>query len=84
MARPGLRAADKMTFLEHLDELRVRLMRSMIGIVIALGVCWNWSSQILHFIMQPLRAAYPQITFISVAHPQCRTGVPMTRRGHRG
>lgn len=65
MARPGLRDADKMTFLEHLDELRIRLMRSMIGIVIALGICWNWSSQILHFIMQPLRAAYPQITFIT-------------------
>lgn len=65
MARPGLRDADKMTFLEHLDELRIRLARAMIGIVIALGICWNWSYQILHFIMQPLRAAYPQITFIT-------------------
>jgi sec-independent protein translocase protein TatC len=54
-----------MTFLEHLDELRIRLARAMIGIVIALGICWNWSYQILHFIMQPLRAAYPQITFIT-------------------
>jgi len=54
-----------MTFLEHLDELRIRLMRSTIGIVVALGICWNWSSQILHFTMQPLRAAYPQVTFIT-------------------
>jgi sec-independent protein translocase protein TatC len=63
-----------MTFLEHLDELRIRLMRSMIGILVALGVCWNWSSQILHFIMQPLRAAYPQITFITTGPSESPRG----------
>ncbi len=65
MARPGWRDTDKMTFLEHLEELRIRLMRSAIGIVIALGACWSWSGEILHFIMQPLRAAHPGITFIT-------------------
>ena len=33
---------EEWRFLEHLDELRIRLMRSMIGITIALGGCWNW------------------------------------------
>lgn len=65
MRRPGLRDADGMTFLEHLDELRIRLLRSMVGIVVAVGVCWSWSSRILHFIMEPLRAAYPSVTFIT-------------------
>jgi sec-independent protein translocase protein TatC len=59
--------ADKMTFLEHLDELRVRILRSLISIVAALAVCWNWSPQILHFVMQPLRVAYPNVTFITTA-----------------
>jgi len=59
--------ADKMTFLEHLDELRGRILRSLIGIVAALAVCWNWSPEILHFIMQPLRVAYPHVTFITTA-----------------
>jgi sec-independent protein translocase protein TatC len=59
--------ADKMTFLEHLDELRVRILRSLISIVAALAVCWHWSPQILHFIMQPLRVAYPNVTFITTA-----------------
>jgi sec-independent protein translocase protein TatC len=59
--------ADKMTFLEHLDELRVRVLRSLISIVAALAVCWNWSPQILHFIMEPLRVAYPNVTFITTA-----------------
>jgi sec-independent protein translocase protein TatC len=67
MVRSRWRDTDKMTFLEHLDELRVRLLRSLIAVVLALGVCWNWSADILHFIMQPLRAAYPDVTFITTA-----------------
>ncbi len=65
MAPGRWRDTDKMTFLEHLDELRVRLLRSMVAIVVALGVCWNWSPQILHFIMQPLKASFPAVTFIT-------------------
>jgi sec-independent protein translocase protein TatC len=65
MAPGRWRDTDKMTFLEHLDELRVRLLRSMVAIVVALGVCWNWSPQILHFIMQPLKASFPTVTFIT-------------------
>jgi len=65
MARWG--NADKMTFLEHLDELRGRLLRSVIAIVAALAVCWSWSPQVLHFMMQPLKAAYPNVTFITTA-----------------
>lgn len=59
------RDTDKMTFLEHLDELRIRLLRCLVSIVVSLAVCWNWSGEILHFIMQPLRAAYPKVTFIT-------------------
>ena len=65
MARGRWRETDKLTFLEHLDELQTRLLRSMIAIVAALGVCWSWSPQILHFIMQPLRASFPEATFIT-------------------
>jgi sec-independent protein translocase protein TatC len=45
----------------------VRVLRSLISIVAALAVCWNWSPQILHFIMEPLRVAYPNVTFITTA-----------------
>jgi sec-independent protein translocase protein TatC len=65
MAHGDRRDTDKMTFLEHLDELRIRLLRSLIAIAVALGVCWNWSAQILHFMLQPLRAAFPTATFIT-------------------
>ena len=65
MAHGARRDTDKMTFLEHLDELRMRLVRSLIAIVVALGVCWNWSAEILHFMLQPLRAAFPDATLIT-------------------
>jgi sec-independent protein translocase protein TatC len=65
MAHGDRRDTDKMTFLEHLDELRTRLLRSLIGIVVAVGLCWNWSAEILHFMLQPLRAAFPTATFIT-------------------
>lgn len=53
-----------MGFLEHLDELRLRLIRAVLAVVIAVAVCWSWAAQILHFIMEPLRAAQPGVRFI--------------------
>jgi sec-independent protein translocase protein TatC len=53
-----------MSFLEHLEELRTRLIRAVVSVVLAVGVCWNWAAAILHFMMQPLRAADPKIRFI--------------------
>jgi sec-independent protein translocase protein TatC len=53
-----------MTFLEHLDELRVRLVRSLLSLVVGFGLCFRFSEQIFHFITEPLRQAYPQVQFI--------------------
>jgi sec-independent protein translocase protein TatC len=44
-----------MTFLEHLEELRVRLIRCVIALVVTFMACWNFSPQIFHFITDPLR-----------------------------
>jgi sec-independent protein translocase protein TatC len=54
-----------MTFLEHLEELRARLLWSILSIALALGVCWSWSAEILHFVMRPLKTALPNVTFIT-------------------
>jgi sec-independent protein translocase protein TatC len=61
MARPH---PDRMSFLEHLDELRTRLIRAILAVVIAVGICWNWSRPIFRFMTAPLRKAYPDIKFI--------------------
>jgi sec-independent protein translocase protein TatC len=41
-------------FVEHLGELRKRLVVIFISLVIGMGVAWNFSGDILHFIEKPL------------------------------
>jgi sec-independent protein translocase protein TatC len=55
---------DKMSFLEHLDELRVRLVHSVIALVAAFGLCWSYHEEIFHFLTQPLRAYDANVKFI--------------------
>jgi sec-independent protein translocase protein TatC len=55
---------DRMSFLEHLEELRVRLIRSLISLVVGFAVCWGFREQIFHVLTEPLRTAYPGIKFI--------------------
>lgn len=56
---------DRMTFLEHLDELRVRLMHSLGALVVGTIICWGFHERIFHFLTQPLRNAYPAVKFIT-------------------
>ncbi len=55
---------DKMSFLQHLDELRVRLIHSLIAVCVGFALCWNWHEEIFHFLTQPLRRAFPDVKFI--------------------
>jgi sec-independent protein translocase protein TatC len=51
-------AADaglQMSFLDHLDELRVRLIHSVIGIFIAFAFCFIFAKQIYHFLEVPVK-----------------------------
>jgi sec-independent protein translocase protein TatC len=47
----------QMSFLEHLDELRKRLVRSVIFIVLAFLACWFVSQDIYNFLSVPIRRA---------------------------
>ena len=47
----------QMSFLEHLDELRKRLVNSVIIIVIAFVVCFAFSDEIFAFLEVPVRRA---------------------------
>lgn len=44
-----------MTFLEHLDELRRRLIRAALAILIAFVACFFFYEEIFDFLMRPLR-----------------------------
>ena len=47
----------QMSFLEHLDELRTRLIRSIIFIFLALVACWFVSDHIYNFLAIPIKEA---------------------------
>ncbi len=56
--------ADKMSFLEHLDELRSRLVRAALALIVGFGIAWIFHEQLFHFLTQPLRMAYPDLKFV--------------------
>src|SRR5918911_5204901 len=47
----------QMSFLDHLDELRRRLIRSAIFVFVAFMACWFVSNHIYNFLARPVRAA---------------------------
>jgi sec-independent protein translocase protein TatC len=46
-----------MSFLEHLDELRSRLVRIALFVMLAFVLCWIFSDKIYNFLQVPVRAA---------------------------
>src|SRR3954451_12090507 len=52
-------AEGKMSFLEHLDELRRRIVNSAIAIALAVVAGFYWINQIVDFILAPTRKALP-------------------------
>jgi sec-independent protein translocase protein TatC len=50
-----------MSFLEHLEELRVRLIRSMVAVLVGMIVCWSFHAQILEFLLAPLYDAWSRV-----------------------
>jgi sec-independent protein translocase protein TatC len=52
-------AAGKMSFLEHLDELRKRIVRSCLAIAFGVLATFYWIEPIFNFILSPTRKALP-------------------------
>lgn len=50
----------RMSFLEHLGELRRRLITSLAAVAIAFGICWFFVDQIFEFLQAPLYIAAPE------------------------
>ena len=45
--------------LDHLVELRARLVRCVLALVVASGICFYFADPILGYLIQPLRHAFP-------------------------
>ena len=49
----------KMSFLDHLDELRRRIIYSLIAVGIGFGIAFFWLDNIFTFIFEPMKAPLP-------------------------
>ena len=65
-----------MSFLDHLDELRKRLIRSALFIAVAFVVCWVFSGYIYNFLQVPVLAAMREGAGCQTVRPcsGCRQG----------
>ena len=60
----------KMSFLEHLDDLRRRISYSLIALIVGFLICWRFAPQIFDLIQQPIvqylppgvKLAYTRVT----------------------
>jgi sec-independent protein translocase protein TatC len=57
---PEVQLGSQMSFLEHIDELRRRLIRSVLFIGVAFIFCWFSSDRIYNFLAVPVLAALSQ------------------------
>ena len=64
-------AGARMSFLEHLDELRKRLIRCVIGLVVGVAVAFIFINRIFRFVLLPLQQRLPDGgTFITTEGPE--------------
>lgn len=49
----------RMTFTEHLGELRTRIIRAAVSVVVALVICFTFSDQIFDLVARPFDAVIP-------------------------
>jgi sec-independent protein translocase protein TatC len=63
---------EGMALLEHLDELRRRLFRTVLAFVVALAACVAFGSDILEFLLEPVHAVLPEgerLSYIRLSEP---------------
>jgi sec-independent protein translocase protein TatC len=73
MMTPAKANSDgKMSLLEHLDELRKRLLKTVIGFAVAFAVCWAFVDQLVELLVAPIRKHMfegGEIVFINLTEP---------------
>jgi len=58
---------DKMPFMEHLGELRVRIMRSLYSVLVGLVIAFPFSERITEFLMRPVTTLGHKLVFTAPA-----------------
>jgi len=61
-----------MTLLDHLEELRKRIIRSLIAVSVAIGACYYFHQQIFDFLARPVYRYLPEgrrLAFLGITDP---------------
>jgi sec-independent protein translocase protein TatC len=58
--------SDKMPFMEHLGELRTRITRALIGLLIGLVIAFPFSQKIVDHLARPIQATGNTLVFLAV------------------
>ena len=53
-------SGGKMSFLDHLDELRRRIMWALASVVVGFGIAIFFYQQLFDFVINPMRAMLPK------------------------
>lgn len=59
----------KMTFLEHLDELRKRILYSILSLVVTFTGAWFFREEIFNFLATPIRGVVEELHVIKPTEP---------------
>lgn len=63
---------ERMSLLEHLEELRKRILRSVVVLAVAIVPCWVYVQPIFDFLAQPVQRALPpgqKLAFLGLTDP---------------
>ncbi len=68
-SKEGEDELPRMTLLEHLDELRRRILRTLIVVLVAFFACFAFADDIYKIIEVPIRPHVDQLVFLDVTAP---------------
>ncbi len=57
---------DKMSFMEHLGELRVRIVRSLVALLVGLAIALPLSQRLTDYLAKPIQATGNTLVFLAV------------------
>jgi sec-independent protein translocase protein TatC len=69
---PAPEELPRMSLIEHLEELRKRIVWSLVGLAVAFFPCWNYAKPIFAFLVAPIQPFLPpgtKLAFLGLTDP---------------
>jgi len=57
---------DRMSFMEHLGELRTRIVRGLLGLLVGLGIAFPFSEKLVDYLARPIQASGHTLVFVAL------------------